>query len=428
MSTPAFSTRNLPGSDDILRAVLSNGPTLLARENPASPAVIFRGYIPGGSILVEPDQAGLAAFYAGMLMAGTKRLAFKDLHDKIESLGASLSIAAGSLTTSFSGQCLREDLPTLLNLLREIFTEPAFPEKQFKRIKAQTLTILDLQSQDTGYMASQAFDTLLYGNHPFALPEMGFLQSVEAFSIPDLQALHQRMLGPKGMVIAVVGGIAPEAALSELEKTFGDWQNPDQAEMPSIDDVPMPAQTLREHLPLEEKAQTDLMIGTLAPETMGPDYHASTLGDNILGRFGMAGRLGEVVREQAGLAYGIYSSIGTGLGPSAWRVIAGVNPDNLEKAIDLILAELRRFVNEPVSASELEDSRAQIIGRLPLSVESNSGVAQTLLSIQRYGLSLDYLRELPGLLQAISPEDILHSAQRYWHPDALVITSSGRAI
>jgi len=76
----------------------------------------------------------------------------------------------------------------------------------------------------------------------------------------------------------------------------------------------------------------------------------------------------------------------------------------------------------------MADVRSELIGRLPLSVESNAGVAQALLNIERFGYGLNYLRELPDKLSAITREDILHSAQTYWHLDRVVITSAGRPI
>ncbi len=423
-----FSASALPGSNDIFRKRLPNGITFLSRSNPASPALVFRGYIPGGSVLESPSKAGLASFYANMLLAGTQSLDFKDLHEKIESLGASLGIGAGALSLAFSGQCLNEDLGQLLTLLYEIFTQPAFPARQFKRIRAQTLTALDLQNQDTTDMAAQSFERLLYGEHPFAIPALGFPQTVNAFTLDDLQRFHNQALGPQGMVIAVVGGLEPELAFKIFEPIFSGWSQPLQHSIPPLPQVSLPTRTLREHVPLQDKSQTDLFIGTFSPKTMGADYYACSLGDNILGRFGMMGRLGQVVREEAGLAYGIQSNMGTGLGPAPWQIMAGVNPDNLEKVIALIVSELRRFTEYPVTQEELEDSRSQIIGRLPLSLETNAGVALALLSIERYGLSLNHMREIPSQLAQITPAQILEAVQSYWIPDALVITSAGRAL
>jgi zinc protease len=169
------------------------------------------------------------------------------------------------------------------------------------------------------------------------------------------------------------------------------------------------------------------LIGTLAPESMSRDYYACSIGNNILGQFGMMGRLGNSVREKAGLAYSIQSDLGGGIGPMPWLIAAGVNPDNLEKALRLIRKELERFLSQPVTVAELKNSKTQMVGRIPLSLESNSGIANALLSIEKYGLSLDYFIELPAILESISQEEILDAARRYWNLENLVITSSGRA-
>ena len=142
----------------------------------------------------------------------------------------------------------------------------------------------------------------------------------------------------------------------------------------------------------------------------------------------MMGRIGENVREKSGLAYYAQSVLSNGLGPVPWQVVAGVNPDNLGRAIDLILDELRRFTSEPVSEEELDNSRTQMIGRLPLSFETNSATAQALLNLERYKLDFDYYRDLPDILAKITPQQILEVARHYWQLDRLVITSSGRAL
>jgi zinc protease len=93
--------------------------------------------------------------------------------------------------------------------------------------------------------------------------------------------------------------------------------------------------------------------------------------------------------------------------------------------IELIRSEIRRFSNQPVTRDELADSVAHYIGRLPLSLESNSGVASALIALERYDLSLDYYQRYPGLVQSIGQEDILATAQRYLNPDRLAIALAG---
>jgi zinc protease len=139
----------------------------------------------------------------------------------------------------------------------------------------------------------------------------------------------------------------------------------------------------------------------------------------------MAGRIGEVVREKSGLAYYASSALSAGVGPGAWDVSAGVNPANLQKARELICEEIARFVEKGVTTEELTDSQSNFIGRLPLSLESNAGVVNALLTIERFDLGLDYYRRYPDLVRAVTPEDVRVTASKYLHPEKLAIAIAG---
>jgi zinc protease len=139
----------------------------------------------------------------------------------------------------------------------------------------------------------------------------------------------------------------------------------------------------------------------------------------------MMGRIGESVRSQAGLAYYAYSSLSSSIGPGPWTVSAGVDPDNLEKALDLILVELRKFISEPVTSQELSDVQSNYIGRLPMSLESNSGVASALLTMERYQLGLDYLQGYEKMIRKVTAESVLEASRQYLDPDRLVISTAG---
>jgi zinc protease len=155
---------------------------------------------------------------------------------------------------------------------------------------------------------------------------------------------------------------------------------------------------------------------------------AAKLGNSVLGQFGMMGRIGDSVRKKAGYAYYAYSSLSSSIGPGSWTVSAGVDPLNLEKAIKLILTEIDRFIQEPVSAEELQDSQSSYIGKLPLSLESNTGVAGSLLNIERHQLGLDYFRRYEDIILEVTPQDALEIARKYLHPDRLAISTAGPEI
>jgi len=416
---------SFPGPEDITRVILPNGITVLSRANFNSPSVVISGYLDVGSLLEPDDRLGLADFTAAALMRGTQARTFQQIYDALESCAASLSFGGGTHSTGFNGKALAEDLELLLAVLSEALRQPVFPAEQVEKLRAQLLTGLAIRAQDTGEMASLVFDQMIYPDHPYSRPDDGFPETVQAITRADLENFHRQNYGPRGMVIAVVGAVDPLKAVDGVTKFLGDWVNPMQPGCPSVPEMPAPQALITQKVAIPGKSQSDILLGAPGPRRRSGDYLAASLGNSVFGQFGMYGRIGDVVREQNGLAYYAYSNLSGGSGPGPWYISAGVNPDNVEKAIELIRAEINRFVTEPVSADELADSQANYIGRLPLSLESNGGVAGALLNLEHYDLGLDYYHRYPGLVQAITPEEALAAARRYLHPDRLGIAIAG---
>jgi zinc protease len=102
-----------------------------------------------------------------------------------------------------------------------------------------------------------------------------------------------------------------------------------------------------------------------------------------------------------------------------------VNLKNVKKASELIISELKRFVDEGVTTDELADVQANFVGRLPLSLESNGGVANALLNIERHDLGLDYYHRYEGLIREVTRDDVLNSARKFIDPDKLAIAVAG---
>ncbi len=415
----------IPGPDDTLRAELANGIVVYARANPTSPSVVIAGYLPTGALHEPAAQTGLAAFTATMLTRGTKDYTHQTLYETLEGMAATLAVQAHTHTTSFRGRSLAEDLPTLLHLLAQVLRWPTFPPDEVEKRRSQLLTQLAVRMQDTAARAADAAHAALYPNHPYGRTLHDLERGFKAIQREDLVAFHQRTYGPRGLVLAVVGAVDPEDALAHVQRALGDWDVDRPPPAPPLPDVQLPPREVRREVTLPGKSQTDVVVATIGPSRWAEDYLPAALGNSILGRFGMMGRIGEAVRERAGLAYYAYSSLSGGMGPGPWDVIAGVAPENVPRALDLIRAELRRFVEEGVTAEELADVQSQAIGSLPLEMETNAGVASALLHIERYQLGLDYYRRYPDLIRSITPADVHAAARRYWHPARWVIGIAG---
>ena len=423
--TSKLTKPSLPGPEDIYRVELSNGITVLARSNFNSPSISMGGYLPAGAIFESDAKLGLADFVSSSLMRGTQRRSFDEIYNELESVGASMGFDSGVHNISFGGRTLVEDLPLLLRFLSESLQMPTFPKEEVEKLRAQLLTGLAIRAQDTSDMASMAFDEMLFEGHPYSRPSDGYVETIQSITRDDMEKFHRRYFGPRGMVIAIVGAIEPKKAAEAVSRVLGGWQVPGQGRADALPPHKPLKKTVKRHHALAGKSQSDLVIGMVGPSRNAPEYLSASLGNSVLGQFGMMGRIGEVVREKSGLAYYASSNLSAGIGPGTWEVSAGVNPKNLKKAIGLIEKELRRFIKSGVTKEELTDSQATYIGRLPLSLESNSGVANAILNIERYGLGLDYYQRYAGMVRNVTRGDVLETARKYIDPDRLVIATAG---
>lgn len=415
----------LPGPDNIYREVLPNGITVVTRSNFNSPSVVVAGYFDAGALFDPDEKLGLADFVTSALMRGTKKRSFDAIYHELEAVGASLGFNTGVHKSGFNGRSLVEDLPLLLDLLSEALTQPAFPKAEMEKLRAQILTGLAIRAEDTSDMASMAFDAILFKGHPYSRPEDGHPDTIRRITRDDLVKFQREHYGPRGMVIAIVGAVKPEEAVRQVKRALGGWQVKGQKEAPDLPALKQLKKTVSKHHRIPGKSQSDLVIGTNGPMRRDPEFMSALLGNNILGQFGMMGRIGEVVREKSGLAYYAYSSLSAGIGPGSWEVNAGVNPQNVKKASDLIMAELTRFVQDGVTEEELADSKANFIGRLPLSLESNGGVANALINIERHTLGLDYYLRYEDLVNQVAREDVLTTARKFIDPNRLAIAVAG---
>ncbi len=419
------SHHSLPGPDDIYREVLANGITILTRSNFNSPSVVVSGYFGAGALFDPDDKLGLAEYTSYTLMRGTKTRSFDEIYHELESVGASLGFSSGVHTSGFNGRSLSEDLPLLLSLLSESLIAPAFPKAEVEKLRAQLMTGLSIRAQDTSDMASLTFDQILFKDHPYSRPEDGYPETIMNIQRSDLVRFQRDHYGPRGMVIAIVGAVKAEDAVRQVQRYLGGWQVKGQEEPDPLSDPKPLKKTVSKHHRISGKSQSDIVIGTNGPRRRDPEYMSASLGNSILGQFGMMGRIGEVVREKSGLAYYAYSSLSAGTGPGSWEISAGVNPQNVGKVRTLIQDELARFVQEGISEEELADNKANFIGRLPLSLESNGGVANALLNIERHQLGLDYYRRYPDLVNQVTCDDVLNTARKFIDVNRLAVAVAG---
>jgi zinc protease len=222
----------------------------------------------------------------------------------------------------------------------------------------------------------------------------------------------------------IVGDVAVARAADAAGRVFGPWRTP-----PPIAIVPAQvAPATRRHrlvIPMMNKAQADIAYGFITIARADPAYYAFSLMNNALGQYAIGGRLGDSIRERQGMAYYVFSSLDANVVEGPLVIRAGVSPGNVDRAIASIDEEIALLARDGPTEKELDDSRRYLIGSMPRTLETNAGIAQFLQTEEFFGLGLDYDVRLPGLLGAVTLDDVRAAARRALDPDRAALVIAG---
>ena len=407
------------------RQVLSNGAVVIVQETAFSPAVTINLAFRAGS-LDEPDGLpGLAWFLSRVIDRGTSSRSADAIAEALDDRGVALKVATNRHVLTLTCTCLAEDFADVLAVVADVARNPVFPQAEIEKRRAETITAIRQDQENTGVRASEALQQLLYGaSHPYGRPAKGTIQSVERIRREHLLAHHAARFAPSTLSVAIVGDVRAGDAAARVQEAFEGWS---AVPAPARDVPPVPGPPSRQRVAIEipDKSQTDIAYGFTSISRLDPKYCDHWVMNNILGQFGLGGRLAENIRERQGMAYYAYSSFDPSLGPGPLVIRAGVDPANVERAIEAIDAEVGALGRDGATERELAETRQFLIGSIPRMLETNQSIAVFLQTIEFFGLGLDYDRRLPSLLRAVTLDDVKAAAASVLDPARASVAVAG---
>lgn len=409
----------LPAAEiQVHREVLPNGLVLQVVERPAVPIVTVQVGVRAGSGEDPSDGAGTANLVASLLTEGTTTRSAGQIAEEIEFVGGRLGTDVGPDFARVQVTVLTRDLGTGLELLADVVQHPAFLPGEVERVKKEVLGAIEADEDRPGTVAAKAFQRALFGSHPYAHPQEGDRDSVAALGPEALKAFHDTYYRPNNAVLSFVGDVTLEEARERARDAFGGWERRPVA-LPEAAPVTAPAgiDLIRIDRPV---TQANVIMGHVGLARGNPDFYPAVVMNYILGGGGFASRMVGNVRERQGLAYAIGSGFSALAEPGAFKVRFQTRNDQANQAIRSVLEELRRIREAPVSAQELDDAKANLIGGFPLRIDTNAETADLLTFIEMYHLGTDYFTDYVERVKRVTAADVQRVARAYLHPDDMV--------
>ena len=441
---------------------LANGLTLVLVEDHRAPLVTLAAGVPQKinwrhTVAELTTQMTLVEATADLLTEG----AGEEFAGAVESLGAQVDSSAGADYAILNGVVISENAERLLALFAGALTRPKFIAREVTLYKNSRIDRLNVERQEASFLAREHFNQLVYGAHPYAF-SAPTPRSVRALSRARVEQFYKAVYAPADAVVVIVGDFDAARMTATARATLGRWrvvkqpshaglatrvaarrQRPRRAgRIASRRDAaeaatrlaasraePMTSTKGARRIYLIDRPgsdQANFRIGNLALARTDADYYALLVANAILGD-GTGSRLFQDIRERQGFAYDVASAVSALRTGGAFFGFAQSRNEVAAAAIKAMLEEFERLKNAEVSAEDLQSAKHYLTGLFSLSLATQGGVADELLTMKLLGLGEDYLKDYRARVEAVTAADVQRVARRYVHTDDATVVVVGDA-
>ena len=394
-------------------------------HSPAIPMVDVQLDFDAGTRRDPAPQAGLAAAAALMSSKGVTAgaanepaLDENDLGEAWADLGASFGAQAGRDSFQYALRSLTE--PDLLEraaaLAARQIAQPSFPATVWSSERARWSAAIKESYTRPGPVASKAFGSAVYGDHPYG--QKPSEETLARIAVADLQAFHQRAVAACRARVSIVGALdraQAQALVQRLLARLPAASGADCASLPALPDAQPLQKAVQEDIPFTV-AQAQVLIGQLGIARRDPDFLTLLVGNHILGGGGFTSRLTQEVREKRGLSYSVYSDFSPGLNRGGFVIGLQTRPDQAAEAVQVAHDTLARYVADGPTEAELRAAKDNLIGGFALRIDSNRKLLANVANIAWNDLPLDYLEHWTARVNALSLAEVRAAMQRHLQP------------
>ena len=408
--------------EGLLRTTAPNGLVILTERLPGVRSAAVGIYVRTASAHEPLNQLGISHLLEHMVFKGTERRTARELALELEIRGGGLDAFTSRDYTSYQAHVLDADLPLAVEILTDLVRHPLLRQNDLESERNVVLEEINAVADTPDDLVFELHAKVLWPEHPYGYSILGTRESLESLSATDLQTLHRGGYYRGNCVIAAAGNVNHEQLLTGLEREG--WFEGSTREAPRGPIGPSPA--VRGGCVTEERdtAQTHIVFGTDTFPLRDPRRFPIAILTNIFGG-GMSSRLFQRIREELGLAYGIFAYKHFYQSSGQLGVYVGTQPSTADRAVEAIREEYARMSREGLPAAELTNGKQQLKGQIMLSLESP---AARMARLAGFVLHDDHYRPLDEMLaeiDGITGDEVAAVAGEFFAPERQTVVQLG---
>jgi predicted Zn-dependent peptidase len=404
---------------NIRRAVLANGVRLATERMAHVRSVAVGVWLTRGSRHEPEEHQGIAHFVEHMLFKGTPSRTAEEIAQQVDSIGGQIDAFTSKEYAGYYLKVLDEHLPLAVEILSDLICNPLFAEDDIEREKKVILEEIKMVEDTPDDLVHEIFAEGFWNNHPLGRPILGTPASVSALDQKTLREYFKQTYVAANFVVVAVGNLQHERVQSLLERAL---ENSPHTGPDATNSAPVVAPAIQ--VRRKELEQSHIVFGTEALPQHHPERYAGYALNTTLGG-SMSSRLFQNVREKRGLAYSVFSGLSAYQDAGALSIYAGCANEAVAELIDVVVAEIRQMKAGGLDPVELRRAKDHLKGSLMLGLESTSSRMSHLARQEMYRDQTFGLDEMLAAIEAVSAQDVLRLADRFFTNGSLAVTVLG---
>lgn len=403
------------------KSTLPSGITLLTQTMPDRYTVSLGVWVRTGARHETPERLGISHFIEHMMFKGTETRDARAIASSLESLGGQLDAFTSREQVCYSARVLSEHVPQAVDVLSDIVCRSRFAAVEVEREKSVVREEILSYEDNPDDKVNEILSEQLWGDHPLGRPILGTVPTVDAFDPDALRAHFQGRYRADQLVVAGAGGLE-HAALAEL---IDRWFSPPAGELPMPVEPPPPFRAGVRHIE-QDVQQLYIALGTRGVSYSDPDRYALFVLETLLGG-GMSSRLFQSIREEAGLAYSVFSTLDFYRDAGALGIQLGVSPERGREALKRLREELEQLYEHGATPEEVAAAKAQLKGSVVIGQESVSSRMYHMSRQELYRGEFMPPEEQVRRILEVTLDEVNALARRFVRPGQYTLVALGPA-